>query len=352
MRRATSKRTSGKNARAVDLMLDSGAFSAWKHKVVIDITRYAEFLKANREILDTYINLDCIPGGPGKPPSGEEVEDAAAQSFKNYERLRSEGLEPMPVFHYGESTQWLERMLDSGAQYIGLGGTVGKPQQVRVGFFKRCFEILKKSGHGHVKTHGFGCTSGSIMMAFPFTSVDSTSWVMGGANGYIMVPKAGPTGPNYRSLQQVRTTGLGNMNNQIGGFGDLYRKHVLDFLQSIGVTLEDVCVSQASRNFVNMWCSNELAKIAKTRMYFSTWMRDGSNQASILTKAGIRLRLMSYWELYDYAQAIPQLRSYIETGVPDRERAMRPLKAFGSEYIVNRTRSFLTRFADGQTEDQ
>lgn len=352
MRRAPSKRAIEPNARAVDLMLDSGAFSAFKHGVVIDLARYAEFLKVNRDVLDAYINLDVIPGRPGKAASGEEVEAAAEQSFKNYEWLRSEGLEPMPVFHYGESPQWLERMLDSGAPYIGLGGTVGKPQQVRVGFFKKCFELIKKSGH-KVKTHGFGCTSASIMLAFPFTSVDSTSWVMGGANGYIMVPKAGPTGLNYRSLQQVRTTGLGNMNNQIGGFGDLYRKHVLDFLQSIGVTLEDVCVSQASRNLVNMWCSNELAKIAKTQMYFSTWMRDESNQASILTKAGMRLRLMSYWELYEYAQAIPQLRTYVETGTPDRERAVgKPLKAFGSEYVVKRTRSFLTRFADGEVESQ
>lgn len=326
-------------------MLDSGAFSAFKRGVVIDRAEYASFLAAHKNLLDCYVNLDVIPGRPGKAPSIEEVETAAGASLRNYEFLRGRGLDPMPVFHCGESFQWLQRMLDAGADYIGLGGTVGKPRKVKVEFFKKCYAEIARVKRP-IRTHGFGCTSASLVAAYPFTTVDSTSWVIGAANGYIMVPAGSRQRFDYGSLHQVRVTGLGSSNHQVGGFGPAYWAHVVGFLGELGVTLEGVRIDQAERNYVNMQCAHRMAAAAGARMYFSTWLR-GPNQGQILTRGGMRHRLLSYWEVYDRVIYANEFVEYIKTGLPSRDQAEVPMKASfaSSRYVVHRTTSLLSRLA-------
>lgn len=322
-------------------MLDSGAFSAFKRGVVIDRVEYGKFLCAHKTLLDCYINLDVIPGRPGKPPSIEEVEDAAAQSFANYEYLRGEGLEPMPVFHCGESFQWLAKMLDAGTEYIGLGGTVGKPRKAKVEFFKKCYAAIKKTGRP-VRTHGFGCTSASLVAMFPFTTIDSTSWVMAGANGYINVPAALGVGSfNYRSLGQVRVTGLGGQRGQVGAFTDLYHRHVVEFLDSLGLDITTVRVDQGARNLVNIHCAQQVAASWGKVMIFSTWLLESNFQGAVLTKANARNRLLSYWEIKDQPREL--LERYVSVGVV-RDGPQRAKADFAStSYVRSRTLALAAR---------
>src|SRR5690606_11430218 len=105
------------------IMLDSGAFSAWTRGEILKLDDYITFIKRYEGRLNSYINLDVIPGTRGTVPTVKEVEYAAAASLDNYKSMVAAGLRPIPVFHYGENLRWLDRLLEAGADYICLGGT-------------------------------------------------------------------------------------------------------------------------------------------------------------------------------------------------------------------------------------
>lgn len=294
--------------RAVELMLDSGAFTAWKRGAQIDLSQYIAFLQRNADLLAHYVNLDVIPGVMGQRVALEQVEEAAAQSFANYEVMRAAGLSPIPVFHYGEDLRWLRRILDSGAAYIGLGGTVGRPRKVRIPFFDRCFAVLRE--YPGVRVHGFGTTSLDLMRRYPWTSVDSTSWIMGGANGYILVPRfAGRGQLDFSRPRQIRVTELGGARGQVAGLGSLERAHFEEYVSGMGLSLVNLRYDQAARNQVNIRCYMAAAHSAGVNMFFSTWMREGANQSFILTKVGATQRLLSYFEVSPFERDFAQYAS-------------------------------------------
>ena len=49
----------------MDILLDSGAFSAWNLGECIDLDAYIGFVKANNGLIYRFINLDKIPGNFG-----------------------------------------------------------------------------------------------------------------------------------------------------------------------------------------------------------------------------------------------------------------------------------------------
>jgi len=162
------------------LFLDSGAFSAWSQGVEIDIDDYISFIKENEKYLFTYVNLDVI-GDPVK-------------TYENQKYMERAGLNPIPVFHTTmEPLSWLEKYLDEGYEYIGLGGmaggTVDRLSILRI--LDVCFATLlcHPDGIPRVKVHGFGMTSHLLMFRYPWYSVDSTSWVLTSRMGGLFVPK-------------------------------------------------------------------------------------------------------------------------------------------------------------------
>ena len=158
--------------------LDSGAYSAWSRGTQIDLDEYIAFIKANIEVIEVYACLDCIPGVPGKNASNQERNEAAELTWKNYLYMKSEGLDPLPVYHYGEDAEFLERMLAYGCPYIGIGGLVGIPSDKRRLWLDRVFtRITDDKGMPIVKTHGFGMTSVPLIFRYPWYSVDSTTWI-------------------------------------------------------------------------------------------------------------------------------------------------------------------------------
>lgn len=327
--------------RAVDLLLDSGAFSAWKKGEQIDLRAYIRFVEEHCELLHAYVNLDVIPGRPGRAASPTEVEEAAAESFRNYEKMRKAGLDPIPVYHLGEREDWLRRILDSGAGWIGLGGSVGKSDQARYQFFSRSFRVI---GTSKVKVHGFGATSVWHLFKFPWYSVDSTSWVMPGINGAVLVPSMAPDGGfDYTALTAVRVSGQGKQERQAAGFGDLYRAHFEAFLTGEQSSLARVRSDQAARNYINIRCLIRVAEAAKVRMFFSTWLKAVADQALPLTAAGARNRLLSYYEL---RKSPADLEKYVTLGGWDSRRP-RPFsvnRLFGrAEYRARRIGALTSR---------
>ena len=117
------------------VMLDSGAFSAFRSGKVIDALEYCDFIERNWDEIDIYVSLDVIG-------------DAEA-SLVNLKLMESRGLSPMPVFHYGEDFDLLRRMRDS-YPLVGLGGMVPRS---RPRMFEWLSVVFEEFPH---KYHGFG----------------------------------------------------------------------------------------------------------------------------------------------------------------------------------------------------
>lgn len=156
---------------AVDVVIDSGAYSAWNSGNPIDLDEYCEFLEANANWIGDYVALDVI--------NPESPEDAAAASFKNYQIMRKRGLKPIPVFHAKEDVKWLHKYLDAGADYIGLAATSLRNKNFAA---DRWYELMwchlvNHNGDPVVKVHAFGEGRLSTLQRFPWYSADSASWL-------------------------------------------------------------------------------------------------------------------------------------------------------------------------------
>ena len=169
-----SKKEMTKNK--VELFLDSGAFSAWSQGKEIKIQDYINFIQEHENTIDVYANLDVIG-------------DVKA-TWKNQMIMEKEGLNPLPVFHYGEEEKWLKRYLTKGYNYISLGGMVPISTTDLIPWLNKLFDkyLTNEKGVPIIKVHGFGLTSLPLMLRYPWYSVDSTSWVVTGRMGSVYIP--------------------------------------------------------------------------------------------------------------------------------------------------------------------
>lgn len=149
--------------------MDSGAFTAWKSGKPIALKPYIEFLKANAEWITHSVALDVIlPGDP---------EAAAAQGYANYMAMRKAGLRPIPVFHVGESVDWLKRLLDAGADYIGLAALSMTRRHMDRFYDLVWSDLVNGDGLPLIKAHAFGEARLGTLLRHPWQSSDSTSWI-------------------------------------------------------------------------------------------------------------------------------------------------------------------------------
>ena len=160
------------------IMLDSGAFTAYQQKVSINLSDYIAYCQENARFLESYVNLDVIPSTDN--PQGWE--EAAKQSDRNYQRMKKEGLSPIPVYHFGERRYWLDKLVQEGAPRIGLGGIARRKSSDKKQWLQGCFNYLSQYP---VKVHGFGISSLKLLDQYPWDSADSLSWVLTAAMGRI-----------------------------------------------------------------------------------------------------------------------------------------------------------------------
>ena len=161
----------------VELFLDSGAFYDWNQKTEINIKDYISFIKEHEKAITVYANLDDITD-PKK-------------TYKNQKIMEKAGVNPIPVFHYGEDIKWLKKYLDQGYPYISLGGMVPISTKPLAKWLDDIFSnyLTDADGMPTCKVHGFGLTSLKLMLRYPWYSVDSTSWVVTGRMGSVYIPK-------------------------------------------------------------------------------------------------------------------------------------------------------------------
>ena len=169
----------------VNLFLDSGAFSAQMKQLEINLDDYIKFVKEHEHVLEIYANLDVV-GMPGEPPDRRSAE----KTLENQKKMEAAGLKPLPAFHLGEPFEFLQYYIDN-YDYLALGGIAGDSGNKLIPWLDKCFArfICDADGMPKIKIHGYGITALTLMMRYPWYSVDSTSWVLGGRLGSIYVPR-------------------------------------------------------------------------------------------------------------------------------------------------------------------
>lgn len=184
----------------IKLFVDSGAHSLYTREIMSKglraegyeyyetdafweyVDSYAEFIKKNEHLIDTYVNIDVI--------FNNEL------SWKVQKYLEDQhGLHPLPVLHSsrsGDMMKWLKIYLDN-YEYIGMEGlgqqstkaqwmnNLGDPV-----FSKICTKPSYLPTH---KIHGFAMTSPDLLARYPWYSVDSTSWIQFGKYGAVVIPR-------------------------------------------------------------------------------------------------------------------------------------------------------------------
>lgn len=171
-----------------EVMLDSGAFTAFMkgHKLTVEdlIAVYDDTLrKLNPKLQVWLINLDVIPGEPGRLSSPKEIEDALDASDVNYKILRKRfGDRVLPVFHQTEGIARLKQVASMG-DYIALGFRQDFAEKDRIAYAEEVLTVLQPMGK---KTHGLATTGYKMLSRTAFDSVDSATWLYIAAMGGVM----------------------------------------------------------------------------------------------------------------------------------------------------------------------
>jgi hypothetical protein len=149
--------------REVELFVDSGAFTALQTGKPISVDDYGAWLAQDASPAAVIANLDVI---------GHDAASAEA-TWANHRVLEDRyGLSVLPVVHIGEPWDALDRYLDSGHDYIALGGLVGRSWKVAAPWVLGAF----RRASSRAVFHGFGLTRHEALADLPWYSVDSSSW--------------------------------------------------------------------------------------------------------------------------------------------------------------------------------
>lgn len=176
------------------ILLDSGAYSAFHRGDVIELDQYIGFVKRHSHLIESAVNLDIIPE---RGFDKDQLRAACEQSYRNLQIMKDAGINALPVVHQVDGPGWLERYLDDREPYIALAPVRGGGKRA-LNWLNRCFETIKQASY-QPQLHGLAVTNAIQMMEFPWTSVDSSTWVRQAAAGNVFVPVFGlDDRPDYR----------------------------------------------------------------------------------------------------------------------------------------------------------
>jgi hypothetical protein len=168
------------------IFVDSGAFSAAAQNVQIDLDEYCRFIAQNPDIIATVNGMPMV--------SVLDVIGDPVATFNNQRRMEAQGVKPLPCFHMGEPEGFLADYVGE-YPYVALGGMAADDVSTEklIEWLDPIFErhLLDGSGNLRCRVHAFGMTSLDLMSRYPWTSVDSTSWVKWAGFGDILMPEYG-----------------------------------------------------------------------------------------------------------------------------------------------------------------
>ena len=201
-----------------EFFLDSGAFAGFTQGVEINIDDYIYFIKKNKHVLTYYASLDSI---------GD-----AEKTLKNMNYIESQGLNPIPTFHYGEDWKYLHYYC-SKYDYIALGGMV----PISTPNLRKWLDAIF-SKYPNQKFHGFGLTNFELMQRYPWFSVDSTSWLMGSKFATVMTPFG-----NFNMSYKMGT----QKGNHIENASESIRVRMKQYIKDKGFTWEQITADDGHR---------------------------------------------------------------------------------------------------------
>lgn len=147
----------------VDLIIDSGAFTAMSSGKPIVHADYIAFLEQHQHLMRLAFSLDVI----GDPEA----------SYANFQRERAalgDKVQIVPAYHLGSDWHHLERLCQL-TDYVAIGGAVPHARRPKIIMQHtiRAHQIAAKHG---TRLHGLGITGRDAITKLPWASVDSTAW--------------------------------------------------------------------------------------------------------------------------------------------------------------------------------
>jgi len=279
------------------IFLDSGAFSVWNAKKEIDLDNYISFCKRYEKDLEVIASLDVIPGQPNKRLTPDMVEKAAKKGFENYTKMLKAKIpheKLLHTFHQGDPKEYLERLVNIEEAYIGVSPANDRTTiQRKEWLHDDCMPIIiGEDGKPKVKFHGFAVTSLKLVFAYPWYSVDSSSWrLRGGGFGLIDIP----TNPylkeqkDYyiRSLPISKGVKKYKQSEELEGFFDIpqisqselsfnkmpltYKEKVKELIKEYGFTLNELETDHMKRSIWNaLYLMTSIKKFTSTKLYLAT----------------------------------------------------------------------------------
>lgn len=243
----------------VSLMLDSGAYSAYAKGETIDVYDYINYVKDHLDVIDSYFNLDVIPGKINQKRKDGELEAGALASRENFFEMRSHDLRPIPVFHQEEDFKWLRQMCkdvrDDPDPYIAISTLKELSLAENRAWLDQCFSYLTNpDGTTWIRVHGLGIVPFEFLKRYPWYSIDTTTWALRAAYGLIYVPIYRMGKPDYS--QAPISVSVSEQETKLGGYrpdhylhmGPMMQRRVVDFLENeVGVKLEDAAKDYEAR---------------------------------------------------------------------------------------------------------
>jgi hypothetical protein len=169
-----------------DILLDSGAYTAWTTGKNIALMDYIDYVKKNESEIEHHIALDVIDD-----MLGDEF------SKRYYDMMLIAGLEPVPVYHRGDDLSYLEYYVDCEPPFIALGGTAKDSNKKAV----RDWVLELNRLYPEQEFHLLGSSSKQITDYTSLRSYDSSTWIMMALNGF---PKEIP-GKNIEAKRERMT---------------------------------------------------------------------------------------------------------------------------------------------------
>jgi hypothetical protein len=143
----------------INLLVDSGAFTAFRSNKPIDLDKYIGFCKNIDGKVWQYIMLDVIQNH--------------TLSIENLNKMVDAGLKPMPVWTVTDSVDSLKNMFKIN-EHICVAGGVDQPVSKMIHRFRTaCKEVPG------IKIHGLGFVKIPEFYKLPLFSVDSSSYSAG-----------------------------------------------------------------------------------------------------------------------------------------------------------------------------
>lgn len=214
-----------------EVTLDSGAFSAWNIGKKIEVQDYLTW--ATKIGLDydhvRCVNLDVIPGEKGRTSTAAEREVGIKESLANADILRAGGLDVMEVFHQDEPLEFLDLLvsrLPSKESVLCISPRNDVSTKSKLLWHQMVLKHLVDTvGKDNLpRMHGLAVTSKTLMLAFPYFSVDSSSYAQPVRYGSV-IDSSG------KRMKNAEYLGHNPRNDSNGGQALLIRRMIDEYVR-------------------------------------------------------------------------------------------------------------------------